>query len=188
MNGASLALFLDRDGIINIDKGYVYKWEDIIWIEETIELIKCANQLGYKVIVITNQSGVEKGKYLEDDVVCLHQKMDEYLSSRNAFVTDWFYCIESTGNRRKPNPGMIKEAASKYSIDLSRSVMIGDKVSDIIQLENVDKHFQTFIVRGAYNLSSIETHCPERVKILNNHQEMLKEVSRCLQSLSLAVV
>ena len=79
MNEKTPALFLDRDGIINVDKGYVFKWEDIEWFDETIELIKSANPTGIKVIVLTNQSGVEKGMYQESDVVLLHQKMHDYL-------------------------------------------------------------------------------------------------------------
>jgi D-glycero-D-manno-heptose 1,7-bisphosphate phosphatase len=103
--------------------------------------------------------------------------MNEFLLSRNAIVTDWYYSIEADGPRRKPNPGMLMEAAQKHSIDLASSIMIGDKVSDIFHVDKAENRPATFIVKGAYDLSSIETQRPLKVSILNNHQEMLSVVS-----------
>ncbi len=183
MNHSSLALFLDRDGIINVDKGYVYKWDDIEWIEETMELMRKANSLGIKIIVLTNQSGVEKGKYSENDVLNLHQKMHEYLLQKSIFVSDWYYCLELNGPRRKPNPGMILEAQNKHHLNLSHSIMIGDKVSDIFKISPPENGPFTFIVRGAYDVSSIENNLPPKVKLLENHREMLDVVSSLLKDL-----
>ena len=76
----SKALFLDRDGIINVDKGYVYKFDDIVWIPETLELIKLANSKGYKVIVLTNQSGVVRKMYSEEYLFLMHTVMSKTLS------------------------------------------------------------------------------------------------------------
>jgi len=145
------ALFLDRDGIINIDKSYVYRFEDIEWNNGIIELIQTANQYNFLVIVLTNQSGVAQGIYKEEDVLLLHKKMTEYLIKNGAKIDDWFYCPDYSTSRRKPNPGMMIEARNKYNIDLNESFMIGDKVSDVLDIKGP----KTFLLRGNYALDSL---------------------------------
>jgi len=130
------ALFLDRDGIINIDKGYVYRPEEIEFTEGAAELLKIASGKGFELLIITNQAGIARGMYTEEDVDKLHLFIKEQFRDMGIRIKDFFYCPhhpDFTGecDCRKPNPGMIKEAAEKYGIDLSESVMIGDKKSDI---------------------------------------------------------
>ena len=148
------ALFLDRDGIINIDKAYVYRFEDIEWVEGIFELIQFANDQGFLVIVLTNQSGVAYGKYQESDVMQLHLLMQSFLKTKNIKVDDWFYCTEMDSERRKPRPGMMIEAQKKYNIDLAKSYMIGDKPSDILEIEGP----KTFLLKGNYSLEEIENN------------------------------
>jgi D,D-heptose 1,7-bisphosphate phosphatase len=162
------ALFLDRDGVINLDKEYVYRFDDIEWMPGVFELIKYFNQIGYLVIILTNQSGVEHGFYQESDVLKLHQQMDEYLKKQNCYIDDWFFCPSLKGEDRKPAPGMMVKAAHKYSIDLSGSLMIGDKVSDILNIEGPS----FFILKGKYDLKNL----PIDIKIFENHPDLLKEL------------
>jgi D,D-heptose 1,7-bisphosphate phosphatase len=162
------ALFLDRDGVINIDKGYVYRFEDIEWCEGIFDIIKLANERNYLVIVLTNQSGIAKGMYQIKDVLELHEKMDKFLKSKNLFIDDWLFCPEDDGYRRKPSPGMMVEAHKKHDIDLSRSYMIGDKPSDVLNIEGP----KTFLIEGRYNLESVVVN--QTVKVYKDLFEILE--------------
>lgn len=168
------ALFLDRDGIINEDFGYVYRYQDIVWIRPVFEMIKLANARGYKVIVLTNQSGIHSGKYSHDDVCTLHGQMNDYLSEAGAHIDGWFYCAEMDSDCRKPRPGMLLSAQEKFDIDLAHSFMVGDKVSDVFLTEGICESPVTFLVRGNYDLkSAVES---EKVRIFSTHQEVLAEL------------
>lgn len=166
------ALFLDRDGIINVDKGYVFLYEDIIWIEETLEMIKLANEKGYKVIVLTNQSGVYRKMYTEDQVVKLHNQMSDFLKMKGLTVDDWFFCPELESESRKPRPGMLLAAQKKYSIDFSQSFMVGDKPSDVFETDGNFKRPHTLLVRGNYEIAS--TVLEKDVRVLESHKEVLE--------------
>ena len=135
------ALFLDRDGVINIDYGHVYKIEDFIFIKDIEILIKYAMKKDYLIIIITNQAGIGKGFYSVNDFKILTQYMSNSLSKLGCNIDDIFYCpfhpTEGIGeflkdsNDRKPNPGMLLKAQKKYKIDMNQSLLIGDKISDI---------------------------------------------------------
>ena len=146
------ALFLDRDGILNIDKAYVYRFEDIEWVKGIFELIHFANTHGMLVIVLTNQSGVAQGIYQESDVLKLHELMQTFLETKKLHIDDWFYCTEYVSEHRKPRPGMMIDASKKHNIDLSKSFMIGDKPSDVLEIEGP----KTFLLKGNYSLEAIE--------------------------------
>lgn len=163
------ALFLDRDGIFNVDKTYTYRWEDIEWVDGIFDLIRFANENGFLVIVLTNQSGVARGKYREEDILVLHKKMSEYLAARGLRVDDWFYCCEFDSVRRKPRPGMMLEARDKYDIDLSQSFMVGDKPTDILEIEGpaVPK---TLLLKGNYSLVGA------KAEIYENLADILKRI------------
>ena len=165
------ALFLDRDGIINVDKGYVFKFEDIVWIPETLELIKLANVKGLKVIVLTNQSGVVRKMYTEEDVLFLHKEMSKALSEKGLVIDDWFYCTDLESEFRKPRPGMLMAAQKKHNINLTESFMVGDKPSDVFQVEQEQDLPFTTIVKGNYDLGELKNH--SRVSVVNTHQQML---------------
>jgi D-glycero-D-manno-heptose 1,7-bisphosphate phosphatase len=135
------ALFLDRDGVINIDYGHVYKIEDFIFIKDIEILIKYAMKKDYLIIIITNQAGIGKGFYSVNDFQILTQYMSNSLSKLGCNIDDVFYCpfhpTEGIGeflkdsNDRKPNPGMLLKAQKKHKIDMNQSLLIGDKISDI---------------------------------------------------------
>lgn len=172
------ALFLDRDGIINVDKGYVHKWEDIIWIPETFDMIKLANEKHYKVIVLTNQSGIASGMYTHEDVHALHEKMHAFLSQKNLKVDDWFYCAEMDSESRKPRPGMLLAAQAKHDIDLASSFMVGDKVSDVFETDGKFQGPNTFLVKGNYDLK--DAHTRDRVKVFSDHKQIVEELKKSL--------
>lgn len=173
------ALFLDRDGVVNLDKGYVYLYEDIVWFEEIFEIIKMANERDYKVIILTNQSGIARGKYKEEDVELLHEQMLKFLGAKGLNITDIFYCAQMEGDFRKPAPGMLFEAQKKYNIDLSKSFMVGDKVSDIFETPKEADRPTTFLIKGNYSFDNLESL--ERVEIYNNHQELLNKLKVSLK-------
>lgn len=134
------AVFLDRDGTINIEKDYLYQVKDFEFVPGAEEAIRLLNQSGFMVIVVTNQSGVARGYYTEEDVENLHRHIDQVLANYSAHVDAWFYCPHHTSGRgsyslpcscRKPFPGMLREAAKRYDIDLDNSFMIGDKLADV---------------------------------------------------------
>lgn len=136
------AVFLDRDGTINIDKGYVYKIEDFEFIKGVPNAIKMLNDNGYKVIVITNQSGVARGFYSEEAVIKLHRYINNLLKGYDAHIDGFYYCPHHVEyglgkykidcNCRKPKPGLLDKAILDFNIDESKSWMIGDNISDIL--------------------------------------------------------
>ena len=127
----SKALFLDRDGTINVDYGYVYQPEKFELINGIVDLCLKAQKKGYLIIVITNQSGIARGYYNESDFQKLNQYMVELFAQKNVKITDIFYCPELSGVRRKPECGMFLEAQEKYNIDMASSVSVGDKERDV---------------------------------------------------------
>ncbi len=135
------AVFLDRDGVINIDKGYVYKIEDFEWISGAKEAIKLLNSLNYYIFVVTNQSGISRGYFKEHDVKQLHLFINNELKKINANIDDFFYSpyhpdgiikeYENLKNLRKPETGMLKLAQNKWGIIKEESFMIGDMPHDM---------------------------------------------------------
>jgi D-glycero-D-manno-heptose 1,7-bisphosphate phosphatase len=130
------ALFLDRDGVINIDKHYVYKITDFEFIEGIFELCKNYQANGYLIIIITNQAGIARGFYNHKDFAKLTLWMTERFTTNGVAITKVYYCphhpeFGAACNCRKPNPGMILKAQHEFNINLSESVLIGDKESDL---------------------------------------------------------
>jgi D-glycero-D-manno-heptose 1,7-bisphosphate phosphatase len=134
------AVFLDRDGTLNVDKDYVFKREDWEWIPGSVDALKELGKLNYLRIVITNQSAVERGYYSENDVRALHEFVNRDLSTQGAAIDGFYFCphgpedeVEKGGvcDCRKPAPGLILKAAQEHGIDMTASYMIGDKAIDM---------------------------------------------------------
>ncbi|UCN01049.1 D-glycero-beta-D-manno-heptose 1,7-bisphosphate 7-phosphatase [Sulfurimonas sp. SWIR-19] len=130
------ALFLDRDGVINVEKEYLYKREDFEFIDGIFDLCKYYQNLGYLIIIVTNQSGIARGYYTEEDFQVLTDWMIQEFKKRNINITKVYHCphhpdINIKCSCRKPEPGMILEAQKKFNLDLIHSLMIGDKQRDI---------------------------------------------------------
>lgn len=135
------AVFLDRDGTINIEKDYLYRIEDFEFIPGAPEAIKKLKDAGFLVIVVTNQSGVARGYYTLEDVECLHAHIREELARIGASIDAFYVCphhpkegfgaYKADCDCRKGKPGMLLQAARDFDIDLKRSYMVGDKVADV---------------------------------------------------------
>lgn len=152
------AVFLDRDGTINVEKNYLYKIEDFQFIEGVPEAIALLNKNGYLVIVVSNQAGVARGYYTEKDVQSLHEYINCELEKKGAHIDAFYYCphhpVAGIGcykkkcHCRKPETGMFEQACLEFPIDRKDSWMIGDNCSDI----EAGKKFQlkTMLVRTGY--------------------------------------
>lgn len=130
------ALFLDRDGVINVEKNYLYKIEDFEFMDDIFELCKYYESQGYIIIVITNQSGIARDFYSEDDFLTLTKWMNKRFLEDGTHISEVYFCphlpaISGECQCRKPNPGMILDAVDKFDIDVKHSVLIGDKERDI---------------------------------------------------------
>lgn len=140
------ALFFDRDGVINIEKNYVYKIEDFEFISDIFSLAKEAQEKGYLLIVITNQAGIGRGYYTEADFQKLTQWMVRQFANKSIDISHVYHCpyhpqfgiggYKKDSFDRKPNPGMLLRARDKFDLDLSQCLLVGDKVSDIEAGEN----------------------------------------------------
>ena len=135
------ALFLDRDGTINVEKNYVYKIEDFEFQPGIFDLIRAYQTNGFLIFVLTNQSGISRGFYSEEDFEILNRWMIEQFNSERIKITKVYYCPhhpEITGSCkcRKPKAGMIEEAIKQFNISAVNSVLIGDKKRDILAGEN----------------------------------------------------
>lgn len=130
------ALFLDRDGVVNVDRHYLYKVEDFELIPGIIDLCGSAQKLGYKLVVITNQSGIARGKYTLDDLQKLHHHMRFLFLQKNISIDLIFYCPhhpDFNGNClcRKPGNLLYQRAAALLNIDSKTSFSLGDKQRDL---------------------------------------------------------
>ena len=133
------ALFLDRDGIINIDHGYVYKIEDFEFTEGVFTLLKLFIKHNYKLFIVTNQSGIGRSYYSQEEFFTLTEWMLGEFKKRNIEIISVHHCHhapEENCNCRKPKTGMVDEILSQNEIDLENSWMIGDKQSDIDLAKN----------------------------------------------------
>jgi D-glycero-D-manno-heptose 1,7-bisphosphate phosphatase len=135
------ALFLDRDGVINLDCGYVYKKEDFIFTPGIFQLLCAAKAKGYLVIVVTNQAGIGRGYYTENDFAALMEWVKNELSKQGASLDAVLHCpfhpvygigrYKKESALRKPAPGMILQAAREHELDLRSSILVGDSPTDI---------------------------------------------------------
>jgi D-glycero-D-manno-heptose 1,7-bisphosphate phosphatase len=165
--------FLDRDGVINKEVNYLYKVEDFEYTENCIDGLKKIKALGYEIIIVTNQAGIARGYYTEVD----YQKLTDWyvadLKQHGIDILDVFYCPHHPDGKierytkscecRKPNSGMFDKAMTKYDIDIEKSMMVGDKTTDLIaakkvgiqQLYLVETGHQ--IMENSYNEYTVKT-------------------------------
>ena len=135
------AVFFDRDGVLNRDIGYLHRPEDFVWLEGAREAIRLCNDAGYLVFVVTNQAGVARGYYGEDDVRALHGWMSSELAALGAHIDAFEYCphhpegiaagYRRACSRRKPEPGMLLDLLSRWPVDKEASFLIGNMQSDL---------------------------------------------------------
>lgn len=157
--GRSPVLFLDRDGIIIKDSGYISKIDEIEFYPEIIPIIKYANSKKIPVCIVTNQAGIAREYFTLDQCNIVNSYIINELKKHNAYVDSCYVCpYHPTAGKgefakdsllRKPNPGMVLKAQEDFSIDIKNSIMIGDKVSDIINLPGL----KTILIKRNYDLS-----------------------------------
>ncbi len=168
------AVFIDRDGTINQEKDYLYRIEEFEFVPGAPEAIRRLNEAGYLVVVVTNQSGVARGYYSEEDVENLHRHIAGELNLVGARVDAWLYCPHHPSGKgsyalpclcRKPLPGMLHEAARRFDIELEASVMIGDKLADIEAARAAG--CRPILVRSGYGASE-EARIPEGTAVFDD--------------------
>ena len=127
------AVFLDRDGTINVDKDYLYKKEDWEFIDGVVDGLQILQNLGYKLIVISNQSGIARGYYTREDADKIFEYMVNELKKYGVIIDKYYHCphIGNECNCRKPKLGLFYQAQKDFDIDFSKSYAIGDKIRDL---------------------------------------------------------
>lgn len=135
------ALFLDRDGVINHDKGYTSRIEDFFFIDGIFDLCRAAIHSGYLLVVVTNQAGIGRGYYSETDFLSLTEWMCTRFKNEGILISDVLFCpyhpehgvgsYKRHSPDRKPSPGMLLKALKKHDLDMANSIMVGDKESDM---------------------------------------------------------
>lgn len=181
------AIFLDRDGTINVEKNYLYKIEDFEFLPGVVDALKQLQQAGYMLIIVTNQSGIARGYYTEDDFQKLNDWMVTQLKMQDVIIAQVYFCphlpdaeveeYRKDCNCRKPKLGMYQQAVSDYNIQLSKSYAIGDKIRDCAICEQtvckgflVGENEKTDIIEkvknGGYDRVSYANNLAEAVKMI----------------------
>ncbi len=135
------AIFFDRDGVLNMDTGYPHLFAEMRWVDGAIEAVRMANQAGYYVFVVTNQSGVARGLYDEPSVMALHRHMTAHFAENGAVIDDFRYCphlpdapvpqYRRDCDCRKPAPGMIRDLLAAWPVDPAHAFLVGDRATDL---------------------------------------------------------
>ena len=147
-------IFLDRDGVINKEINYLHKIEDFEFIDGIFDACLHFQSLGYKIIIITNQSGISRGYYSEIDYEKVTQWMLGQFKQKNINILDIFHCPhgpDSTCDCRKPKPGMFFKAKDKHDTDMKKSWLIGDKEVDVIAANTAGIE-NTILVRSGHRI------------------------------------
>ena len=147
-------IFLDRDGVINKEINYLHKIDDFEFIDGIFDACLYFQSLGYKIIIITNQSGISRGYYTENDYQKVTQWMLNQFKYKNINILDIFHCPhgpDSTCDCRKPKPGMFLKAQDKHNTDMKKSWLIGDKEVDVIAANEAGIE-NTILVRSGHRI------------------------------------
>lgn len=165
-------VFLDRDGTINIDHGYVHEIDNFHFIEGAIEAMQELKKMGYALAIVTNQSGIGQGVYTEDQFMQLTEWMDWSLADRDVDLDGIYYCphhpeasveeYRQVCDCRKPNPGMLLEAQKELKADMSSSIMVGDKLADM-QAGRAAKVGTNVLVRSGQAITAEAEACADIV-------------------------
>jgi len=153
----NIAVFLDRDGTIIEERHFISTPEEVILIPNSADAIRELNQLGIKIFVISNQSGIAHGYFTETDLLQMNERLLQLLKNENAFIDKIYYCPHKDENNcecRKPKPGMLKQAEKEFGIDLKKSFVIGDRFVDVDAGKNVGA--KTILVETGYGEQSVK--------------------------------
>lgn len=153
-------IFLDRDGVINKERKYLYQIKEFDFFKGVFEACLKFKTNGYEIIIVTNQSGIARGYYTQKDYETLNIWMLNQFKSKNIDILDVFHCPHSPNDKcqcRKPLPGMFLEAQKKYKVNMKESWMIGDKEDDIIAANNSGIE-NTILVRSGHKIDELASN------------------------------
>lgn len=176
------ALFIDRDGVINKEKDYVHHIGDFEFLPGIFSSLREFNSLGFLIVIITNQAGIGRGFYSEEDFKSLTKWMLEEFSKNEVHITDVYFDpnhpehgqgkYKKESYDRKPNPGMILKAAKKYEISLDDSILVGDKLSDIAAGINAGVG-KLYLVKTGHIIE--EENIPPKCKLVDSLEDVLAQ-------------
>ncbi len=185
------AVFLDRDGTLIHDAGFLSKVSQIKLFPDAVKALKLLREAGFYLFVVSNQSGVARGYFPESSVKKANQKIQSLLKSRGAKIDRYFYCphypqgnVKSLSRVcvcRKPAPGMVKEAAKLYPVDLKRSFMVGDKIDDLLLAKSA-KLAGGFLVRTGKGRKSAKVLAARPIKGSEVVPNLLSAVRKIVSS------
>jgi D-glycero-D-manno-heptose 1,7-bisphosphate phosphatase len=176
------ACFLDRDGVLIKEVNYLSSPDQVHIFSETISALKLLKKINYKIIVITNQAGVARGYFSEENIAEVHAEINKQLAKYNLYIDAYYYCphhpkgtVEGYNidcDCRKPNPKLILQAVKDFNIDLEKSFMIGDKISDLLAAKNAG--CRAALVKTGHGSEHIEKTESLNFPILENIEEAVK--------------
>ena len=169
-------IFLDRDGVVNKEVRYLYKLSDFEFIDGIFDACLYLQKLGYEIVIVTNQSGITRGYYNENDYQKLTEWMLGQFNDNGINILDTFYCPhgpESPCECRKPKPGMLIEAKHKYNISMKDSWMIGDSESDI-KAANAAGISKTILVRSGHRVDESNSNSKFIIDSIKQSKEVIK--------------
>ena len=168
-------IFLDRDGVINKEINYLHKIDEFEFIEGVYETCRYLINLDYKIIIITNQSGIARGYFTENDFQIVTNWMIAEFKKNDVSILDIFHCPhlpDSNCKCRKPRPGMLLEAKYKYNIDMKNSWLIGDKENDIIAA-NSSGITNTILVKSGHKINELDSNAKYILKSINQSPQVI---------------
>ena len=169
-------IFLDRDGVINKEVRYLYRLSSFEFIDGIFETCLYFQKLGYEIVIVTNQSGIARGYYNENDYQKLTEWMLNQFNNNGIKILDTFYCLhgpEENCECRKPKPGMFIEAKDKYNIRMKDSWMIGDKETDI-KAANLAGINNTILVRSGHLIDESNSKSKFIIDSIKQSKEVIK--------------
>ena len=169
-------IFLDRDGVINKEKNYLYKIEDFEFIDGVFQACRHLKKLGYKIIIVTNQSGISRGYYSIEDFERLNTWMLKEFKKNHVDILEIFYCPHIPSEKckcRKPKPGMLISAKNKYNINTKNSWMIGDSERDVTAA-SLAGITNTILVRSGHKIVEKNSQAKFHLNSIKDIKDIIK--------------